>query len=111
MAKRKRQQSDFEEYERSRSNEAFYEQLNQVGMENPGSGISASAPNIQRSQVDFGTVTSGGFSKFIGDNQTSIIADMLTDSAEIGAAYVAAKQTYGKVKDNDNLDVLSKEDF
>ena len=111
MAKRKRQQSDFEEYERSRSNKTFYEQLNQVGMENPGSGISASAPNIQQSQVDFGTVTSGGFSNFMGDNQTSIIADMLTDSAEIGAAAVAAKQTYGKVKDNDNLDILSKEIF
>ena len=110
MAKQRRQQSDFQDYQRSRSDEAFYTRMNQVGMENPAGPVQSEGPNINQSKVDYGSTVfgQGSRSQIGGNNSTRDLANILSASVDLAGATVKGFRVYAESEDNETKDLLNK---
>ena len=110
MAKQRRQQSDFEDYQRSRSDEAFYTRMNQVGMDDPVGPVQSEGPNINQSKVDYGSTVfgQGSRSQIGGNNSTRDLANILSASVDLAGATVKGYAAYAESEDNETKDLLNK---
>ena len=106
MAKRqetdyRRSTTDFSRAEKTRSDKAFYDQLNQMGLERPAEQYQTADPRLDRSRVGLGETTFGQSANLIGgDNVFSGLANILDAGLQATKTGFEAALTYGQIHDD-----------